>query len=357
MLKFFRHIRKRLVDQNNIRTYLLYATGEIFLVVIGILIALQVNNWNEERKRMARFEFGLRELYTSIQSTVFFQDRLTDIIHFQNTRIDSLLYHSEEIPNNRIPGMVLLLDQSGLLGDVNASWISEYLDFDLNDPESIDLSKALINFSYTYNGYDRGLRQMDLNDSMLKLLKKHNLPVLSYSPGYTYNYFIEWYASQFYESALDDNIEALLNDDTLTANLKSIRLLKLNAIQYTDIIESGGNGFLDNIQRYTPDIDYSIKRMEIVGTGTLHGDYGTGIAMRKISEDDSEWELNLELQDGMIKFRTGADWVLDWGRGEDDVFKLVFKGGNIPVTEGFYRVYLNIRENYYSLTKIEMDYR
>ncbi|WP_199222865.1 DUF6090 family protein [Rhodohalobacter mucosus] len=38
------------MEQNNIRTYLLYAIGEIALVMIGILLALQVNNWNEERK-------------------------------------------------------------------------------------------------------------------------------------------------------------------------------------------------------------------------------------------------------------------------------------------------------------------
>jgi len=38
------------MEQNNIRTYLFYAVGEILLVVIGILIALQVNNWNEQRK-------------------------------------------------------------------------------------------------------------------------------------------------------------------------------------------------------------------------------------------------------------------------------------------------------------------
>ncbi len=38
------------MEQNKIRTYLLYAIGEIALVMIGILLALQVNNWNEERK-------------------------------------------------------------------------------------------------------------------------------------------------------------------------------------------------------------------------------------------------------------------------------------------------------------------
>ena len=50
MLKIFRNIRHSLLDQNRLTGYLLYALGEIILVVIGILIALQINNWNEERK-------------------------------------------------------------------------------------------------------------------------------------------------------------------------------------------------------------------------------------------------------------------------------------------------------------------
>ncbi len=50
MLRFFRQIRKNLMEQNKVRTYILYAIGEIALVMIGILLALQVNNWNEGRK-------------------------------------------------------------------------------------------------------------------------------------------------------------------------------------------------------------------------------------------------------------------------------------------------------------------
>ena len=49
MLRFFRTIRKKLIDEDNVRRYLLYAIGEILLVVFGILIALQVNNWNQNR--------------------------------------------------------------------------------------------------------------------------------------------------------------------------------------------------------------------------------------------------------------------------------------------------------------------
>lgn len=50
MIKFFRKIRKNFLNQGKTSKYLLYAIGEIILVVIGILIALQINTWNEERK-------------------------------------------------------------------------------------------------------------------------------------------------------------------------------------------------------------------------------------------------------------------------------------------------------------------
>ena len=49
MLHFFRKIRRDLLDNDKFLRYLKYGIGEIILVVIGILIALQVNNWNEER--------------------------------------------------------------------------------------------------------------------------------------------------------------------------------------------------------------------------------------------------------------------------------------------------------------------
>jgi len=50
MIKFFRHVRQKLLAENRFSKYLLYAIGEIILVVIGILIALQINNWNENTK-------------------------------------------------------------------------------------------------------------------------------------------------------------------------------------------------------------------------------------------------------------------------------------------------------------------
>ncbi len=51
MIKFFRKIRRNLLSDGKTGKYLKYAIGEIILVVIGILIALQINNWNNTIKQ------------------------------------------------------------------------------------------------------------------------------------------------------------------------------------------------------------------------------------------------------------------------------------------------------------------
>ena len=62
MIKFFRHIRKNLLSQGKTGKYFKYAIGEILLVVIGILIALQINNWNENSKQQKQETKALKSL-------------------------------------------------------------------------------------------------------------------------------------------------------------------------------------------------------------------------------------------------------------------------------------------------------
>jgi hypothetical protein len=52
MIKFFRKIRQNLLSEGQTGKYLKYAIGEIILVVIGILIALQLNDWNDSQKQL-----------------------------------------------------------------------------------------------------------------------------------------------------------------------------------------------------------------------------------------------------------------------------------------------------------------
>jgi len=70
MIKFFRHIRQRMIQENRFSKYLLYAVGEIVLVVIGILFALQINNWNSERIARQTILNYYGRMYIEIESEI-----------------------------------------------------------------------------------------------------------------------------------------------------------------------------------------------------------------------------------------------------------------------------------------------
>ncbi|SMD42822.1 hypothetical protein SAMN00777080_1387 [Aquiflexum balticum DSM 16537] len=116
MISFFRKIRQKLLSQNRVTRYLVYALGEIFLVVIGILIALQVNNWNEGRKLNKQKAVLLENLEQDFEEN---QKRLDLIIGFLNDRekyarhilalLDSLPEKLDSIPT------VFALERAGFV--------------------------------------------------------------------------------------------------------------------------------------------------------------------------------------------------------------------------------------------------
>lgn len=67
MIRLFSKIRHALWQENRFTRYLAYALGEIALVVVGILIALQVNNWNEQRKALAFEKVMLQEIRENVR--------------------------------------------------------------------------------------------------------------------------------------------------------------------------------------------------------------------------------------------------------------------------------------------------
>lgn len=111
MFNFFRRLRKNLLTQGKIARYFKYAVGEILLVVIGILIALQINTWNEQRKNHQREIKLLSELKTNLliniknlESDIESQIKSAAIIdylldHLENRRPynDSLPYFFAEV--------------------------------------------------------------------------------------------------------------------------------------------------------------------------------------------------------------------------------------------------------------------
>lgn len=77
MITLFRKLRKSLINSGATRKYLTYAIGEIVLVVTGILIALQINNWNEEKKSIAKETQILKSLLEDFTANLAELERST----------------------------------------------------------------------------------------------------------------------------------------------------------------------------------------------------------------------------------------------------------------------------------------
>lgn len=134
MIKFFRNIRQNLLLENKTSKYFKYAIGEIILVVIGILIALQVSNWNkqnEDRKLEKRY---LSELILDLQKDSIFissfrqrsyqqmvsKNKLTDYFEGQQFTEDSLVayFSSQWKPVPKFNPIITTLDEMKSTGNI-----------------------------------------------------------------------------------------------------------------------------------------------------------------------------------------------------------------------------------------------
>jgi hypothetical protein len=125
MIGLFRKIRRKLADDKQFFKYARYAIGEIILVVIGILIALQINNWNEWRKERIIEKSILLELENNLERNVALIDiaaaemikinkstgTMIEIIAERKPYTDTLKYHFSQF--NRSGSYLLKLNTNG----------------------------------------------------------------------------------------------------------------------------------------------------------------------------------------------------------------------------------------------------
>jgi len=109
MIKIFRKIRQRLLTENRLRRYLFYAIGEIVLVVIGILLALQINTWNDQRKKNNQVKSYAQKLILDLKQDI----QEVKFIRWQNEaaylRLDSLTNYTRHFSIDELKNLDLYL--------------------------------------------------------------------------------------------------------------------------------------------------------------------------------------------------------------------------------------------------------
>ena len=124
-MKIFRNIRQKLASQNKVAAYLRYAVGEIFLVVIGILIALQVNNWKEDIQNHKLEKTTLENIRSDL---VLQQGIINKQLQFESAKVaetdTAALFLSDSLSAGKLNALLITLSTRLTFVENKTSYIS-----------------------------------------------------------------------------------------------------------------------------------------------------------------------------------------------------------------------------------------
>jgi len=172
MINFFRRIRKKMADDNKPMQYMRYAVGEIVLVVFGILIALQINNWNEGRKQR---QVELKYFYNLKNDLLADDQRLDAMIDLSSAKVKAAQTVKIKADRDSISSLYDFSNEMQTLIFVD--------EFRPND-NTYEEMKSSGNFS-TIGNDDLKLKLMNLKKTYLVLAGVHQ------HMRYDYNVFLE----------------------------------------------------------------------------------------------------------------------------------------------------------------------
>jgi hypothetical protein len=201
MIPFFRKIRYKLAQDNQFLKYSRYAIGEIVLVVVGILIALYINNWNEERKDQEK----LNQLFVKVQ------DELSRNIVMANAQIegyrvtDSLLYkvlskeiNKEDYISNTDRSLMFLGTSYGKFNIVDDDFKS-LIQFDSQMSKQEDSMFVLLKDLHTYKN------AIDLENKLISDVFEDYQRKIKHQKDWYYNMFVEYeYTEEMIKYFLED---------------------------------------------------------------------------------------------------------------------------------------------------------
>ena len=189
MIKLFRNIRKNILEEGKTSRYLKYAIGEIILVVIGILIALNINNWNENQKSKKDERYVLNEILKNLDEDAVLVDEIITqrqkaktavkavqkVITTEMKDVDSLQYYLVDLLTFEryypINNAYEILKSKGLQLTNNelTTKISRYYDYEQPKMSNsiLDIEVTIIKIFNDRNGLIRFLSHIDKDVRMV----------------------------------------------------------------------------------------------------------------------------------------------------------------------------------------------
>jgi hypothetical protein len=360
MIKLFRNIRRRLLTENPASSgvgktvkpalqsgrYLKYAIGEIILVVIGILIALQVNNLNETKRKDFLFKDSMEQIFNGLKSDVDVFNSLIKDLNGQVGLIDLVLNSPEKFDMFETPFALHYIWWDRVRISTETKYFTQNLIYNPEDKKQKSMAKNFANYVMTIDDFNSNIT-IDFNE----ILNNHGLP-RPYLPSYIGPEDLVQDSTFFTESQMNIAAELIRSED-IRSILKTIKTKTIydigNIMNFTRESES----LISRIKLLYPEVKVLYENVGIIGTAINGwGDFGA-ISTPLLDADDAIFVTEMFLKEGLVKFRCNDSWLKNWGGDTFPEGEAISDGNNILVDQaGMYHISLDLDENKYYFTRL-----
>ena len=353
MIKFFRRIRKNLFQEKKLSKYLLYAIGEIVLVVIGILIALALNNRNEQNKNQKNF---LLELDIAFNRAHLLKAQSTTYINIENREIiwiDSLLTHPKSFKIEALPIILHRLNSYSLpsLNELIELQIKDEV-HNVNDSDQQLLINDINLFINRFSFNEKTINRYWANDNVFgdKLLE-WGIPRITAADYSINNLEVTYEINNPYTEHHYNLIKNKFDDQDFYDALIMLRSSKRSLVRLLNQISDQITLFQNRLAEYYPNVGVKILSLGIIGS-SLPTRWEHSVPL-KYDDVLAQWTGVIELKEGEVKFRANDSWDRNWGGYSFPNGNLADNGANITVEPGVYFLKVDLIENTYKFEKTQ----
>jgi hypothetical protein len=336
--------------------------------VVGVLIALLVNEWNERRKQTEAFEETLTRVYTDVKKEQFQAARDFAEITLQADLVRRMLEEPDSISDDVLPYALFYLDLPGadyVLSPAAAALRqqADLLMLNANTPRQLQVVKDLIDYTAStwalqdLRGVEvaAGSGPAPLKPFLLEAGLRDPALVWLYS---AMNGFNNARMPGVFALTPEDKTRAraILSDPRLIARLQT-RAAYLESRNVTDTRALTVGALSRKIRAAYPGLRLQFRDVSVVGTAVSSGPrnevWMRSVRMQQVAGAGSRWMLDLPLEPGLIKFRTGDAWDENWGGRGFPEGPLLWFGDNIEVpAAGHYRITVDLEKENYGFVRL-----
>ncbi|RIV68393.1 DUF6090 family protein [Flagellimonas aequoris] len=346
MIRFFRTIRQRLLAQNRFTKYLVYATGEIVLVVIGILIALQINNWNEERKRKENYQATIEQIYNGLELETQQLNFNIAGLYLQQRYADSLYNFSDSLRLEQIPGLLFYLESEPRAFTTSIGFHIQNMVVNPKDKNENLLARNLTNYLSLASS------DVSTNDKPISaIMIKEGFPVPSVNFGYSL--FMGMLNDTAYFKQKDwEKAKSLLQTPEIRSGLVQLAQQKEFLKNQLGQLHELSTNSMAQIHDLYPEVKLLYENIGIIGQGTSNQNWLDDTLLTLVDEKKAIWEAVVTLKGGGVKIRENKSWNVNWGGATFPKGQLEWFGPDIITEAGTFRLIVNLSEKNYEFIPV-----